>query len=202
MQSWLLFFFVGASPAAYRVYRRATTYAPAELVAEVEPDTLSYTLTGQASSSSLLYYVNAVSACGVESTISAVSRLRRVAFDGDANLIQPAPNAPHALKLTTGEGGLVTAAWNFNNNNAEAETAGFNVYVATGEDSFDYGTPDFVIDNTFTRSQALGTYANGTTVRCVIRAFAATGVEETNTTAATTTAVADAPTPPTQIAIG
>lgn len=202
MQAALLFFLMGANPAGYRVYRRASLNAPPELVAEVEPDVLSYTVNGLAADSTALYYINAVSACGVESTISAASRMRRVAMDGASQLIEPAPNAPYALKLTTGEGGQVTAAWQFNNANAEADTAGFNVYVATGEDAFDFNTPNFVIDNTITRSQDLGSFANATAVRCVVRAVAATSVEETNTTEVATTAVANAPDPPTTISIG
>lgn len=189
------------NPAAYRIYARATPNAPGALVDEVEDDVLSYTLTGLLANSEAYYYVNTVSGCGVESTISASSRMRRVAMDGDNELIPPTPNAPTGLNLTAGEAGEVTAAWRHSNGSAEADVAGFNVYVATGEDAFDYDTQDFVIDTPATTRLSLGSFANGTTVRCVVRAKTAAGIEETNTTAATTTAVAAAPEAPSAITV-
>lgn len=195
-----LLLLLGADPAGYNVYRRASESAPSELVAELDNEDLSYTITGLEADSIAYYYVEAVSHCGVESVANIASRLRRVATDSDNALIEPAPNAPYALELVRGEGGTVTATWQHRNANGEATAAGFNVYVATGEDAFDYETVDFAVGSGV-RSQLLGTFADTTTVRCVVRARTDEGIEETNTTAATAIATATAPDAPTSLTI-
>ncbi len=198
--SLILLLFGPGNLAGYRVYRRASVSAPSELVADLDDDVLSYTVTGLAADSIAYYYVNAVSPSGVESTITASSRLRRVAMDAANELILPSPNPPFALALTGGEGGAVTATWRHRDNNSEEPADGFNVYVATGADPFDFNTPAFAV-GAGARSQALGTFADGTTVRCVVRARTDEGVEETNTTEATAEAAAAAPAAPTTLVV-
>ncbi|MEO0477752.1 MAG: hypothetical protein AAF085_17545, partial [Planctomycetota bacterium] len=129
---------------------------------------------------------------------SASSRLRRVAMDADNQLIPPAPNAPHGLKLTLGVNGLVTASWQHSDINSEADAAGFNVYLATGATPFDFDTVNHSIDLP-SKSVSLGTFADATTVRVIVRARTAGGIEETNTNETTATADALAPVAPASI---
>lgn len=198
----LLLLLFSGNPAGYRIYRRSSLSGADELVDQVDEDTLSYDLTGLSADSEQWYYVNAVTACGVESAgFNITSRLRRVAMDGTNTLIPPAPSAPYALTLTPTSGGVVTASWQFRNNSGDADGAGFNLYIATGATPISYTTPDFAVGAT-TFSQALGTFAEGTTVKCVVRARTSGGVEETNTTQATTTASVDAPDAPTTLTVG
>jgi hypothetical protein len=191
---------MGEGSGGYFVYRRASPSAPSVLVADLDDDVLSYTLADLDASSVQYYYVEAYSECGVLSEANIQSRLRRVAMDASNELIAPAPNAPYALELVQGEGGTVTAQWQHRNANGEEACAGFNVYLATGEDAFDYGSVDFAVGSGV-RSQLLGTFANTTAVRCVVRARTDEGVEETNTTEASIAADAAAPAAPTEMTI-
>lgn len=201
MNPALLLFFLGGHGPGYEIWTRATRSAASTFVDAVPDDTLSYTLTGLTADSVGYYHIEAVNGCNVRSVLSPSSRLRRVAMDGDNQLIAPAPNAPFAIVLTLGAGGAVAATWQHNNTNAEATAAGFNIYVATGVDAFDYDTVDHAVASSV-RSQALGTFANATVVRVVIRARTSGGVEETNTTEATTTADAAAPAQPVTVTPG
>ncbi|MEM6258039.1 MAG: hypothetical protein AAGI37_06960 [Planctomycetota bacterium] len=184
----------------YKLYRRTSQSGTDQLVATLSDSTLSYTLTGLLADTEAWYYVNAVSPCGVESTIKPASRMRRVAMDATNQLIAPAPNAPHGVKLDRGPGGLVTLFWQHTNDNGEIDAASFHVYVATGADAFDFNTPTHTI-NLPARSVGLGTFADSTTVRVVVRAVTSGSVEETNTNETTTTADAAAPVPPASITL-
>lgn len=188
----------GGGGAGYEIYKRSLPSGQDLFVDAVPATTLTYTLGGLSADSISYYYVDAVSDCGVRSILSTQTRMRRVAMDGDNQLIAPTPNPPYALKLTRGAGGRVTASWQHSNTNGEASAASFNVYVATGATAFDY---DSVDHNTSTKSQDLGTFAEGTTVRAVVRAVTTTGDEETNTNQVGTTAVADPPATPTNLVI-
>ncbi len=193
-----LLLLLSGNPAGYRIYRRASVSAPSVLIDEVDGQTLSYDLSGLNPDSTQYYYIEAVSHCGIESVAAITNRLRRVAMDGDAVLIEPAPNAPYALALTPTSGGGMTASWRYRSDNAEATAAGFNIYIATGATPISYTTPDFAVGSS-TLQQALGTFAEGTTVKCVVRARTSAGIEETNTTQATATAKVDAPDAPTAL---
>ncbi|MEM6505414.1 MAG: hypothetical protein AAF711_08095, partial [Planctomycetota bacterium] len=184
----------------YKLYRRTSQSGTDQLVATLSDSTLSYTLTGLLADTEAWYYVNAVSPCGVESTIKPASRMRRVAMDATNQLIAPAPNAPHGVKLDRGPGGLVTLFWQHTNDNGEIDAASFHVYVATGADAFDFNMPTHTI-NLPARSVGLGTFADSTTVRVVVRAVTSGSVEETNTNETTTTADAAAPVPPASITL-
>lgn len=201
MSAIVLALLMGGRTPGYEVWRRESPSAQSVFVDSVDHETLSYTLTGLTANTVGYYHIEAVSACGVRSVLPAATRLRRVAMDSANQLIAPAPNTPYGLKLTVGAGGLITASWQYSGTDAEADADGFNVYVATGATPFDYDTIDFAVGLGVKR-QALGTFANGTTVRCVVRARTDAGVEETNTREATAVADALAPNPPVTITFG
>lgn len=186
-----------AGAGLYELYRRDTPSGADTLVTTLPGYKLTHSLTDLLADSVGYYMVRAVSPCGVRDTDPVVNRFRRVAMDGSANLIDPAPNAPINLRLVQGPAGLVTARWAYRAINEEAAAAKFHVYVATGASAISYTTPDYTLTSVgLDNSQSLGTFANGTAVKCVVRAVTAGDVEETNTTEATGTADAAAPAVP------
>lgn len=201
MNAVTLLYFLGGQGAGYEIWRRDSLSGTSVFVDAVPDTDLSYTLTGLTADSVGYYHIEAVTECNVRSTLSPSSRLRRVAMDGSNQLIPPAPNTPYALDLTLGAGGAVTVTWQHNNTNAEANAEGFNIYVATGATAFDYNTVNHAVAASI-RSQNLGTFADGTIVRVVIRARTSAGDEETNTNEVITTADASAPTAPTTVTPG
>lgn len=181
----------------YEIYQRDSVSGPDTLVGITAPETLTFTLTGLAADSVGYYWIKPVSACGVGNGQAVARRLRRVAMDAAANLIAPAPNAPFGLQLTPGAGGQITATWRYRAEGAEAAADKFEVFVATGPDPFDFDTPTHTVSRVgVSNTQDLGTFADGTTVRCVVRALTQGDVAETNTNEATVAADATAPAAP------
>ena len=191
---------LGGKSAAYEIYRRDTLSGESVFVDAVDSATLSYTVTGLVADSIAYYHIEAVSECGVRSELQVTARLRRVAMDGSNQLIPPAPNAPHGLTLKQRAGGQVIAFWRHSNGNGEVDVANFNIYVATGVDPFNFTTPAYTVGKAVLK-QDLGSFANGTTVRVVVRAEDTAGTEETNTNEATTAADAAAPPAPASLSL-
>ncbi len=189
----------GAGPGC-EVYKRETRSGVSSFVEAVPDTVLTYTVTGLLANSIQYFHIEAVSECGIRSVLSPITRLRRVAMDADNELIPPTPNAPYGVKLTLRAGGGITASWQHSDDNGEADAASFNVYVATGATAMDYTTPDHTV-SVPTQSQDLGTFANDTIVRVVVRAVTSGGDEETNTTEYSATADAAAPDAPTELII-
>lgn len=184
----------------YEVYRRDTIIGADTRVGIMPADELTFTIGGLAADSVGWYWVNPVTACGVGNTQGVARRLRQAALDGSADLIPPSPNAPYGLALTPGAGGQVTATWRYRADGAEADAAKFFVYVAEGAAAFDFNTPTHTVEAVrVTNTQDLGAFADGTTVRCVVRAATSADVAETNTTEATAVADATAPAAPVTI---
>lgn len=191
-----------AGEARYELLRRDTPSGADTLVAVLPAGTLTHTVEGLADDSVGYYWVRAVSGCNVRDNMPVSGRLRRVALEGDGDLIDPAPNAPYNVRLVQGPSGLVTARWAYRPDGAEAVATKFHVYYATGASAISYASPDFTVSTVAQdNSQALGTFANGTAVKCVVRAVTAGDVEETNTNEATGTADAAAPTVPKLITV-
>lgn len=190
-----------ATDAGYNVYVRSTINGSDTLVQFVPKLTEELVVDGLANDSVQWYHVKAVTACAVEDVEPI--RLKRVAFDSAGNLILPVPNAPVGLVLTLGAGGQVTASWRYIDQNQCAAPTQFNVYVATGATPFDYDTVDHVVSfaNRDRFTQDLGTFADTTVVRVVVRAQASSGAEEDNTTAVQVTADAAAPDPANAITV-
>lgn len=191
---------LGGKGPGYEVWRRDRPGAASVFVEAVPPESLSCTVTGLVANSVGYYHIEAISGCNIRSTISPQSRLRRGAMDVDNQLIQPAPNAPHAFTLTADAGGEVIATWDYRAANAEAKLAGFNLYVTTGADPFDYPSVDHALGQSV-RRHSLGTFPHGTTVRAVVRSRGVAGVEETNTNEQSAVAGAVAPAAPTTIRV-
>lgn len=183
--------------AHYQVISRDTTDGADTFLGAVPAGTVAFTLAGLSADSTRYYWIKPVSACGVGNGQAVARRLRRVAMDGAANLIAPAPNAPFGLQLTPGAGGQITATWRYRAEGAEAAADKFEVFLATGPDPFDFDTPTHTVSRVgVSNTQDLGTFADGTTVRCVVRALTQGDVAETNTTEATVAADATAPAAP------
>lgn len=181
----------------YEIYRRPTLGGTDELVDQVDGSTLTYTLTGQAADSSYYYHVKAVSACGVRDVDGVPARLRRVAFDGDAELIPPTPNVPIDVTLTPYAGGGVTLDFGYRATDQEVAPDHFNIYVATGATAFDYDTVDHTQDYAGARYTVdLGTLSDTTTVRVEVRSATSGGDESASSAQATATADATAPPAP------
>ncbi len=155
--------------------------------------TTQYLLSGTPNSEQWVY-IRAVNACGVPDADPIRPKLRRVAFDASGNLIPDAPNAPKGLRLSVGAGGLVAARWTYIPTGQMAPPSAFNVYVTTGALPFDYNTPAATVPATGAREYSYSdTFADGTTVRVVVRAVSAAGGEESNTAEVSTIADAQAP---------
>lgn len=183
--------------AYYKIYTRPTVNGADTLVCSVPANVLTHTLEGLAAGSVGYYWVQAVSACGVADTDPRDLRLRRVAMDGSANLIDPAANTPYNLRIEQGVGGQLTARWAYRSAGAEAAATQFFVYVATGASAISYTTPTHTVTSVAqNNSQDLGTFADALAVKCVVRAATSGGVAETNTNEAAATADATAPAAP------
>lgn len=158
----------------YRIYKHATHDSTPELIATTSA--VTYLFTGAPNTTQLIS-VRAVSPCGVED-VDAAKRVR-VAFDGSGNLIGPTPNAPIDVVIKTGAGGAATVSWAYLGSVHVARPASFNVYVATGNDAFDFGAADY--SKTYSRSrefsQSLGAFAHGTRVRVIVASVASGGAE-------------------------
>ena len=187
---------VDAGPKGYLVISQPTPDVGAvkTQLAALPPGTTQYLLTG-APDTVQWVYVRAVSACAVGDGEPVRTKLRRVAFAGAGALIPDVPNAPIGLTLTLGPGGLVTATWGYARLGQNAAPATFNIYTTTGATPFDYGTPAGSV--TLSRGMSFGAaFAHGTLARFVVRAVSDSGGEEPNTTEASDTADAQAPTAP------
>ena len=196
----LYLFFIGGGPAGYEVYHRADIAGADTLVGSVSSSQLSHTLTGLAPDSIGYCWVLPRSRCGVGNDQGVSRRLRRVAMDGAADLIPPAPNTPYGLALQLGAGGQVTATWRYRGDGAEAPAAKFQVYVALDVAPFDFNTPAHTVATVSAGSrQDLGSFPDGTTVRCVVRAATAGDILETNTMEASAVAAANPPIAPVTI---
>lgn len=197
MQSFFFFMPSDGILPRYEIYRRPTIDGADALYAVVASPSLSYLLTGQAADSSYYYHVKAVSECGVRDVDSVTPRLRRAAFDGDAELIPPVSNVPHSLQLELGAAGNVTLRGRYSAVSAEATLDQVNVYVATGATAFDFEVVDHeVAVRGASFSQDLGAFANGTTVRVVAKSATETGDESAASTEVTIVADAAAPSAP------
>lgn len=161
--------------------------------AVLEPGTIQASLTG-VDNSDEDYYVRVYNRCNLPDQDPIELDLKRVAFDNDGDLILPVPPAPTGLSLVAGPGGLVTAKWVKLNRRGRTNAQSFNVYFATGATPIDFTTVSATSSGGGRPvSQALGTFAHGTTVRVVVRAVSADGTEETNTIEASVVADAQAP---------
>jgi len=188
---------VGAAlpEAGYNVYKRLLPDAESVFVAFVPAGTEEYVATGFSAGSEQWFFVKAVSRCDVED--DEPIRLRRVAFDSLGNLILAVPNAPIGLSLECGAAGAITASFSYITNNQEAEPVRFNVYVATGSSAFNFASPTAQVTYTqrYRYSASLGTFADLTTMRVIVRAEAAGPAEEKNLNEVTAIADAAAPDP-------
>ena len=163
------------------------------LAATTEPGTTQATLTG-ADNSDEDYYVRVYNCRNLADQDPIELDLKRVAFDDNGDLILPVPPAPTGLSLVAGPGGLVTANWVTLNRRGRITAQRFTVYVATGATPIDFTTVSATSSGGGRPvSQALGTFAHGTTVRAVVRAVSADGDEEANTIEASVVADALAP---------
>lgn len=165
------------------------------LVAAVAPGTQEQLITG-ADNSDEQYYVRARNRINLADRDPIQPDLRRIAFDDDGDLILPPPGPCRNLQLIALAGGEVKAQWTQDSATRFGQPAAvaFNFYVATGATPIDFDTVTTTSTSTGRpRSQSLGTFADATTVRCVVRAVSAQGVEETNTVEASVVADASAP---------
>jgi len=164
--------------AGYRVYKRTIPDGPDELVTTLAAGVASFSYTGSPHERVWLH-VRAVNANDTEDVDPV--RLAFAAFDVNGDYIDPVPAAPFALQLSPGAGGAVSASWSHNQRGA-AEPQTFNLYVATGADQFDFSTPDYTLSYSQASryTKAIGSYADGTVVRCVVRAATSGGAEEAN----------------------
>lgn len=165
--------------------------------AVLDAGTLEYTFGGEADTVYWVYIV-VVSACGVPDGEAVRPKLRRIAFDGDGNLIPDVPNAPRNLYCVAGAAGLVTAHWQYEPTGQMTAPATFNIYTTTGATPFDFDTPAGSVTFTGARSYSFGaTFADGVTAKFVVRAVSsvgkASGGEEPNTTEASAVADTQAP---------
>lgn len=130
-------------------------------------------------------------------------RLRRVAFDGDGNLIEPTPNAPIGLRVQALADGEMRALWHYATFAQAAPPEVFNVFVTTDEAPFDFDDADHQVDASSTRQYSvdLGPFVHDTLVRVVVRAVASGGASEINTTEAEAVADDQAPALPDELAV-
>lgn len=184
----------------HEVYSRPTKTGTDTLVGVLWPADISgaggeMLITG-ADDSEQYVYARAFTACNVRDNESELTKLRRVAFDGDGNLITPVPNAPVGRVLTLGPGGLITLTWSYNALAQEVAPATFRVYIDAGL-GFDFDAPDAIVAATGGigySSQA--TFAHGTATSWIVRSVSADGAEETNAIEVSATADAQAPNAP------
>ncbi|MEM6751199.1 MAG: hypothetical protein AAF612_12100 [Planctomycetota bacterium] len=163
------------------------------VLATAAPDASSALVTG-ADGSDRRVYVRVVNAAGLADRDPALFDLRRVAFDGDGQLILPVPLAPAQLQLVALAGGRVEARFRGRSRRRLPAPATFRVYVATGGDAIGYGMPTLTLAGGARALTAdLGAFAHGTAVRAVVRAVSSAGAEEQNTEEAAATADAQAP---------
>lgn len=189
-----------ASPsvdAHYELYSRPTPSGDDTLLATIYPGATSIEITGEANSTQYVW-LRAVSRRGVADVDAIAPKLRKVSFDGDGNLILPAPNAPSDLRLIAAAGGDVIAEWAYRTRDQEVAPATYNIYVATGVGAFNFASPTHQVNAAGGRRarQSLGTFTHGQVVRCVVRCASAAGVEEVNLTIAQIAADADVPADP------
>ena len=173
-------------PALYRIYRRWARDGADELLTTVAAGLGTVTLTGMAAGSRQWLSVRAVSAQGVID--GGPVRLVRAAFDGSAELIPSVPNQPSGLALTCGAGGAVTASWRYDATGQEVAPSKFHVYVAQNGAAFNFASPLVIVGYAAapSHSTGLGAFADGTLVRCVVRAVSADDVEDQNQAEAVT----------------
>ncbi len=185
-----------ASPEGYLVMSQPTADVGAvkTQLTHLPPGTSQYLLTGTPDTARWVF-IRAVSACAVGDGEPVRTKLRRVAFDSLGALVLDVPNSPHGLHLTVGAGGLVTARWAYSRAGQAVAPASFNIYTATGGDSFDFNTPAGNVKPSGGNSFGAA-FAHGTLARFVVRAVSAAGGEEPNTTEAQATADAQAPAAP------
>jgi hypothetical protein len=197
---------VGAG-GKYHVISQPTPDADAvkTTLAILDAGTLQYTLTGTPDSERWVY-IRAVSACGVGDGEPIRPKLRRVAFDGDGNLIPDVPNEPRNLYCVAGAAGLVTAYWQYEPTGHMVAPATFNIYTTSGATPFDFDTPAGSVTFTGARGYSFGaTFGDGVTAKFVVRAVSsvgkASGGEEPNTTEASAVADTQAPAAPEELVI-
>lgn len=191
----------GGPAPGYRVYRRSTVDGALTLATSTSADVLDVAVAGD-SPSEAWYTVRAVTPCGVEDLDPAGPKQVRVAFDGDGDLLLPAPNAPIELALIRYAGGGLKATWAYSPRNEAVAPAEFELFVddaGGGSPSFDYATPDHTVTYTGARyfEQDLGTFADALVVRVAVRAVSAAGTSDLNTAYAERAADASAPAAPT-----
>lgn len=180
----------------YNLYRRELVDGDDTLIAVIPAGSASYTLTGLPANDDRFYHIKAVSRLGREDDEPINRRKRqRVATDDSANVVDPVPNPPLHLTLTRGAAGSLTVGWGYIPNGQAVAPSLFNLYVATGNDPFDFSTPThqvrYGVARTITKD--LGAFADGTRVRVAIGSVSADGDEQP--IRPTTEATADATAP-------
>ncbi len=192
-------------PPGYRIYTRTNRDAPSVLLASVPAGTASYDMTGLANGSIRYAHVKAVSACDVEDDDAVGKRkLVRVEIDDNGDLVGAVPNRPIQLRLERLASGRIVAEWTYHDAGQSIEPSAFNVYVATGSSAFDFDTPTHTVSYLKGKqsfSQDLGTFADGTQVRVVVRARSSANNEESNQVTATATSDATAPDAPSSLTV-
>ena len=179
-------------------------HADGQLLAAVLPGSSSAVVTGPSGSTAEVF-VRVFNRVNLPDHDNELFDLRRIAFDDQGDLLQPAPAPPRNLQLTPGPGGRITATWQhrgatFGGLPAPAE---FRVYTAVAPASIDYAAAGLTVaapPYAGSTSADLGTFAHGSQVRVVVRAATAAelgGVEDTNTDEAV--AIADATAPATAV---
>jgi hypothetical protein len=173
-------------PAIYRIYRRWGRDGADELLTTVAAGLGTVTLAGMAAGSRQWLSVRAVSAQGVID--GGPVRLVRAAFDGSAELIASAPNAPSGLTLAAEAGGVVRASWRYDATRQEVAPTKFHVYVAQGDAAVNFTSPLVIVGYASAQSHStgLGSFADGTLVRCVVRSVSEDDVEDQNQAEAVT----------------
>lgn len=139
-------------------------------------------------SSTLWFGLRAISPGGSEE--QGMVNVQRIVTDGDGVPTDPAPNAPHSLTVTPLSGGRFALTWKYDSAGQQLRPATFAIYHDNGTGTVSYAAPIAAVP---TMAFVTAAYADGTTVKFVVRARSASGDEETNTNAKSATADATGP---------
>ena len=164
-----------------------------QLHAALLPGTTAHVYTGVDNSDRRLY-VRAYNRRNLPDRDPITSDLRRAAFDGDGQLILPAPDPVSALTLIAGAGGSVVASWTHVRRGSAPAATSFRIYVALDGAAMDLATPTQAVTSAARPTRAsLGSYDHGTLVRVSVRPVSAQGAEGPATAEVTILADAQAP---------
>lgn len=157
---------------------------------DADPDTVrNYPTFPLAASTEYVFAVRAVGRGGAEEQNTDL--VHTLTTDADGAPLGPAPNPPINVTAAPQAGGKILLAWQTSPRGEAARAASFHIYHDDGSGTVDFSEP---LASTVRRSYLTDAYADGTTVKFVVRAVSADDVEEANTN--TVSATADAAGPP------